>query len=358
MPVLITGKLLSDARKKGRLEERNEELDYWRFREDTGKVMRGTVIIGNRVISGFPHIKRIFTLEKGITRNMKSEILYAEQKMDGYNLRIAAINKRIYAFSRGGFIDYFATEKARDLVSAKFFADFPNYALCCEMLGNTPYTRPGKDGEVKMYIFDIDDGNGNYVPCEEKYSLLKKYGIPSVPQMGKFSAHDIKKIKELALSLLRGKKEGMVLKSADRSEAVKYVTPFADIDDIANNTHLMFDMPSGFFIQRVLRSAFFIKDFGLDKEKFQAELGKAFYEKFISSLNALENGEGIGEEFEITIKDKKIWEWIKRHMSKEVKLEKLSEREENGKTSIVFRKIYKKSDRKLREHLSGKGVTD
>ena len=354
----INNKIINDALKKGKLEKRTEEITYYRFKEDLGKIPRGTVVLKDRAIFGFPHIKRIFILGKGITRNIKSDDICIEEKIDGYNLRIAYVNGKIFAFSRGGFIDFFATEKAREIINKKFFSDFPNYVLCCEMIGNTPYTKPVNGYDVKLFVFDINNGKGDYLDCNERYTSLKKYGIESVPIIAKLKKNETKKIRNIALNLLKGKKEGMVIKSRDRKDIVKFVTPFADIDDISNNTTLMFDMPLGFFNQRVLRSAFFIKDFELDHTKFVQELGNAFYEKFISKLEALEIGEEISEEFEILIKDAGIFNWVKRHMSREVKIEKIFEREENGKTRIRFRKIYKRTNRELKNYLNGGGVTD
>ena len=72
-------------------------------------------IIGKRVIWGYPHIKRIFTLKNGMKRNLDPGQVYAEEKIDGFNVRIAFIGKNIYAFSRGGFLDSFVTEKAREM---------------------------------------------------------------------------------------------------------------------------------------------------------------------------------------------------------------------------------------------------
>ena len=88
------------ATKKGKAERKKEELDYLRFREDHRKIPRGTVVLKNRVIWGFPHIPRIFTLQKGLEKNIKSMDIYIEEKIDGYNLRVAKINGKI--ISGGG----------------------------------------------------------------------------------------------------------------------------------------------------------------------------------------------------------------------------------------------------------------
>ncbi len=346
------------AKKKGRLVEQHEELDYWRFKEDFHDVLRGTVLIGNRTILGFPKIKRIFTLEKGLAKNMPSEEIFIEEKIDGFNLRVVSEGGKIFAFSRGGFLDAFSTEKVRDMRFESFFKKYPKYVLCGEMIGNTPYTFPAKGYDVKLLVFDILDEESKLLPVEEKYALLKKFDIFSVPFLGKFKTSDTKKLKQIALSINKDKKEGMVIKSIDRKYAVKYVVPTSDIEDIAHASHALFDMPAGFFHQRVLRSAIFIRDLDLDKDKYALELGKAFYGKLISQLDGAESGEGVFDEYEISIKDATIWDKILKHMGKEVKIEIIFKREENDSIRIRFKKKYKDTGKRLHEFLNGKGVTD
>jgi putative ATP-dependent DNA ligase len=350
--------ILADAKKKGRLQEQHEELDYFRLKEDFHHILRGTVIINSRVIPGFPKIKRIFTLEKGLGKNMPANEIYIEEKIDGFNLRVLCVNGKLFAFSRGGFLDAFSTEKVRDMKLELFFRKYPNYILCGEMIGNTPYTFPAKGYDVKLLVFDILDEENKLIPVEEKYALLKKFDISSVPFMGKFKTSDAKKIKQIALSINKDKKEGIVMKSPDRAHVVKYVVPNSDIEDVAHASHALFDMPAGFFHQRVLRSAIFIRELGLDKKKYAEALGAAFYDKLISQLDGAEAGEGVFDEFEITIKDPSIWDKIMKHMGKEVKVDVIFRREENGSTRIRFRKKYKETSRRFHEILNGKAVED
>lgn len=354
----IAGGIINEGLKRGKADKPPGEFEYTRFREAFRSVERGTVIAGDCVIWGFPHIKRIFTLEKGLKRNMTGDTFYAEEKIDGFNVRIASLEGKVYAFSRGGFLDMFVTEKARELKLERFFKDNPSMVLCGEMIGNTPYTEPTDGFDVKLFVFDIDEGDGDYLPVEQKYDLLKRYGIESVPKLGKFHSDDYAGLKRLAIAINRGKKEGMVLKSADRKSAVKYVTPWADVDDIANASGILFDMPIGFYYQRVLRSAFFLNDFGMGRDEYSKKLGKAFYEGLVGAIRKASNGEEISADFEIRIRDKAIWNDVRRHMSKDVKIEEMSRKEENGRTRIRFRKVYKKTSKTLISYAAGKGITD
>lgn len=351
-------RLVRTALKKGKAEKLSEGLEYIRFRESFRSVERGTVIVGKRIIWGFPQITRIYTLKKGLEKNMADCELYAEEKIDGFNVRIAYINGKIYGFSRGGFLDTFVTEKSRNAKLEKFFKKHPGYVLCGEMLGNTPYTKPTKDFDVKLFVFDIDEGDGIYLPYAEKYKLLKKYGMAYPPVLGKFKSNDHKGLRKLILSLNKGKKEGFVLKRKDRKDLVKYVTPNSDIEDISEASDAFFDMPIGFFYQRVLRSAFFIDEFNLNRDKYSLMLGKAFYKGLNKAIKQAKNNKPINNEYEILVRNTGIWNDIKKHMSRDVQLEELWRLKEKGKTRIRFRKIYKKSTRRLTSYAAGKGVTD
>lgn len=333
-------------------------LEYIRFRRASGKIERGSVITKTAFFPGFPHIKRIFTLEKGLARNIGGEYVYAEEKIDGFNLRAVRAGGEIYALTRGGIVDAFSTEKLRGIVPERAFGK--NVMLCGEMIGNTPYTAPSGDFDVRYFVFDVFDlDKGKFFGQEEKYRFLERNGLESVPRLGKFHMQkDAAKLKQLALNINRARKEGIVFKSEDRAQVVKYVNPHADIEDMTNTVKQIFDMPAGHFNQRILRSAIFISEYGLGAGAYGALMGKGIYEKFAEGMRMLAKTGAIYDEFEILVKDPSIWEELKSHMGKEVRLEKISERREDGKTRMRFRKIYMRSTRKIREFLNGKGITD
>lgn len=348
--------LLEEARRHGKIIEHNETLQYSRFREDFRAIPRGTVLLHGRVVFGFPHIPRIFTLEKGIERNLLPGSFYVEEKIDGFNLRILQHEKAVYAFSRGGFLDLFATEKAREMELEPFFRDYPDHALCGEMIGNTPYTRPTRAFDVRFFVFDIQDGEGAYLPCEEKYALLKHYRIRGVMVHGRFEQAD--SVPALALRLMKKGAEGMVLKSADRKKIVKFVNPYADIEDIAHNAALLFDMPSGFFLQRVLRSAIFLRDLGLSRQGYSLRLGRAFYDGLSRGFDQIEREGHVSEEFAVQVRNPDIWDAILRHTSSEVRLVKISQKKQGKYYRIRFKKIYKRTSQMLRDFLRGKSLVD
>ncbi len=340
-------KIIEEAINKGRAEIIKDEITYVRFKNKFKKFERGTVITTGQIIPGYPHIKRIFYLKTGL-KNIKSKKIYVEEKIDGYNIRIAKIKNNIYAFSRGGFLDLFATEKINETHLPKFFEKYPEYILCGEMIGCTPYTKPTKNYEVNLYIFDILN-NGKRTGPKEKRKLLNKEKIPQPPLFGISSEY--KELKKIVLRANKSKSEGIILRG-EKGEVLKYVCAKSDILAINETIKLFFDLPTGFINQRILRSALFIEEHRLNREKYEKILGAAIY-SLIESLK-----EEIAEEFQIKIKNRKIWDQIIKHMSKEIEVKIINEWEREGYRYIVFKKIYKKTNKKIRQLLSGKAFVD
>lgn len=356
----ITQDDIREAESKRRASRMEEEISYTRFGKDHHHIPRGTVVLLNgRIIPGYPHIPRIFTLREGIEKNIEGKRIFLEEKIDGFNLRIALVDGQVFAFSRGGYLDAFASEKARTEHIRKFFEDNPEKIICGEMIGNTPHTEPTEEYDIKLLVFDIIGEKGLFLACKKKYGLLDRYGIDSVPRLGNFSKKgSLDKIRKIANRLNESGKEGMVIKSGDRKTVAKYVMPNSDIEDIAKGSASYPDMPAGFFYQRILRSAMFIRDFSLDKKEYEEKLGRAFYHNLIHAIGQADNEGMVSEEFQILIKDPVVWKRIKKHMGSGIKIEEISREKEKGGTRIRFLKKYRKSSRQLKAYLRGKSVTD
>jgi len=92
-----------------------EKKTFYRLTKDLSGLPRGTVFWDGGILHGYQKIKRILHLEQGIRRYFKGPF-YAEEKMDGYNVRVRRIGERVFAFTRGalsaplqrtGFLIYF-----------------------------------------------------------------------------------------------------------------------------------------------------------------------------------------------------------------------------------------------------------
>lgn len=348
-----TRKKILAAMRKGKIEERD---GVYRFSEKIGNIPRGTVVINKRVVYGYPKIKRIFSLIEGAKKNLETGEIWVEEKIDGFNLRVVNEGGRIYCISRGGFLDFFATEKvSADEGVAGFFRKHPQHVLYMEMIGNTPYTAPTRKFDVKYYVFDIGNGKGRFVGPEERRKLCKEFGLECVPLLGKFTKRNIGKLKRIAVSVDKTGKEGIVMKQHLPRRLVKYVVPSSDIRDLEENSHMLFDMPVGFMKQRVFRSALSVLELGFSKKNYDKRLGEAMHKHLYS---ALKGGGEVGEGFEVLVQKREIWEKVLEHMSAEVKVEVDSEKREKGGIRIKFRKVHKRGSRRLRRAVEGYAQAD
>ena len=328
-----------------------EEEGFLRFSEKSGGVPRGTIVMGERVIPGYPKIKRIFVLERGIEKNISSSEFIAEEKIDGYNLRAAMHEKKLVCFSRGGYLDHFAVEKLEgDPAVKKFFSDNPDWVLCGEMVGNTPHTDPTDFYDVRYYVFDIIDEEGNFLGPMERRDLCRKYGLLPVPLVGAFKKGEIRRLKDEVKKLDRAGKEGIVIRGLDREgEMVKHVTPASDINDLGEASSKIFDMPSGFMKQRVFRSAISMRELALQKDRYALKLGQALYSGL---MDALARG-SVGERYRVRVKEMSTWERILKGMGKEVEIKVDWKRKIPEGYQIDFTKTYKEGTRIIKRALEG-----
>ncbi len=340
-----------DEKVRKQLKKAVKEGGFLRFPEKVGGVARGTVVVGRRVVPGYPKIKRVFSLEGGIRKNMGSDEFIAEEKIDGYNLRAVLHEGRLYCFSRGGHVDYFGMEKLSEIKGiGKFFVEHEGWMLCGELIGNTPHTAPTDAYDVKYYVFDVVDARGKFLGPLERRELCGKYRIECVPLVGRFRKGDVRKLKDAVKRLNGQGKEGIVMRGlGEGREIVKYVTPFSDVQDLAENSAKIFDMPLGFMKQRVFRSAVSVRELGLGRGEYEKRMGKALCSGLI---DALKEGE-VGEKSMVRVKELATWQSIKDGMGKEVEL-KDEEIKENGKLyEIRFRKVYRKGSKALKRALDG-----
>lgn len=352
-------KIVKSALSKEKAQQMDQDIEYIKFKDKVGKIERGTVVHGKTIIPGYPHIKRIFTLRKGIEKNIKGKELFIEEKIDGFNVRIAFIENKIWGFSRGGFLDLFVTEKANEANFEAFFQDNPDFIICAEMIGNTPHTKPTKKFDVKILIFDIMNEKGEYLKPKEKYKILDEYNLEGVPKLGEFrnNEKEIGKIEKISLKTNKQNSEGIMIRS-EIGEKIKYVNANSDIESFGSGVKKIFDMPLGFFIQRILRSAIYIHDFKMKKGTYAKKIGESIITNLENQIKSLKQGEGIFEYHEILISDLRIWSEIKRSPNKEIAIEEVGIKEEEDRFKIKFKKHYKESEKLIREYLDGKAIED
>ncbi len=340
--------------------ESYEGLSFFRLNKDVKGLKRGTILTDDGIIMAYPRIPRILHLSRGIRKNLHSPF-YMEEKVDGYNIRIALVGGRIIALTRGGFICPFTTDRLEDFMDLRpFFRVHPHLVVCCEVAGPegpyNPETPPHVDEDVRFFVFDImEKGTGRFMPPEEKYSFLEEWGLPGVRVLGRFLPDEGDGVREVLLSLNREGCEGVVIKPVGEGKVIKYVTPSSHIRDIRVGSLMIEDLPPGYFLKRLIMLTISIEELGLDGAGIFEDLGRAFLEPLSQAMERVEAGEGIKETFSIRVRKREAMERLMEHLKGvcQVEIEPVRKRKEGEYWRMVFTRRYRKTERILRTGLRG-----
>lgn len=278
--------LLERAReqRKVRDETFDDAVPYERFIDDWQGVVRGTIAIGDAIVPGYPSIPRILRLDPGI-REFFGAPFFAEEKIDGYNVRIFRHGDRVLAATRGGLLCPFTTDRLPDLVDTRVLADEPDLVLCCEVAGpDNPYMEgcpPDIHHDVRLWLFDIGRrGEQGFLPHAARMRLVERYALPTVRDFGRFGGADLPRLRELMVRLNEEGREGVVLKEdAPRDRRAKYVTSNSAVYDVDVGSESMLQLAPEYFTGRILRLALFLDELGLPPDAdLRSRLGAAFLE--------------------------------------------------------------------------------
>jgi putative ATP-dependent DNA ligase len=235
------------------------------FRKRVGKIEAGTMIcFGDKIeiIRGFPKIRRTLMLSPSLKMHFNNEVA-VEEKMNGYNVRIAMINNKIIAFTRGGYICPYTTKKAPEIMDmANFFINHPDLVICGEMVGTeNPYvTHHYREiGNLGFRIFDLrEKGSNKAMPILDKVKILEDYDLPHVNLFGIIDIDEApERIFELISMLGKEDREGVVIKDPEMEiDPVKYTSSQAHNGEIEYAFTYPFDFGRSFFFSRVIREGF------------------------------------------------------------------------------------------------------
>lgn len=341
-----------------------EGQEFVRLCQDYKKLPRGTIFYEGGSLSGYPHIMRILHLERGISRYMKTSRFFVEEKMDGYNVRIARINGQTIAFTRGGFICPFTTDRVYDLIDPRFFDRYPDYILCGEVVGpGSPYNTeiiPYVEEDIIFYVFDIARINGGFLLPEERIAILSNFEMEQVKRWGPFDISNIQEIKEIVLDLDRREREGIVIKPLNSGKALKYVTLSSCLRDLKATTHLISEIPSGFYIQRIIRAIFFCHEFEIPlTDDYLMEAVRALYHRPYNAVKDVASGGEIKESFDVKVRKRETATELLRHLNRSGIYTQLVSIERTGDYyRLKFNRIYRKGTKEIRQLLRGKGFFD
>lgn len=360
------------------------------FKKETGNLESGTVIYLSdeiEVIRGFPKIRRTLLLGPSL-KNHFQDLIAVEEKMNGYNVRIATINcseicqdfsenlesrskgfdeangdskpNKIVALTRGGYICPFTTKKAQELMNLDdFFADNPELVICGEMVGtDNPYVSQyyPEIGKLAFRVFDIRHKLSNEpLSIDAKRKLLKQYNLPAVRLFGVFSADDAhEKILELIKEIGLEHREGVVMKHPSMEiPPLKYTSSQAHDREIKYAFNFPFDFGRAFFFSRVIREgfqAYEMEDSPEELQKRAQRLGESIIYPMMDIIKQINDGEPAVEDTTINVDSKKEAEEFVRHLHDLGVSAMLIEYKDGN---AVIRRLYNSTTDKIKNYLNG-----
>jgi len=341
-----------------------EGQEFIRLSQDFRKLPRGTVFHEGGLVQGYPHIMRILHLEKGISRYLRNSRFILEEKVDGYNVRIKMVKDKTLAFTRGGFICPFTTDRIPDLVDLKFFEKYPDYTLCGEVVGpGSPYNTeviPYINEDVVFFVFDIINDKGRFLHPEERLEILEGFNIKQVDRWGPFEIKDIIEIRDIILDLDKREREGVVIKPLAEGRTLKFVTLSSCLRDLKATAVLISEIPAGFYIQRIMRAIFFCHEFGIPlSDDYLLEAARALYLSPRRVIDDISRGGEIKESFDVKVRREETASELLRHLNRSGIHTQLISLERSGDYyRLRFNRIYKKGTKQIRQLIKGKGFFD
>ncbi len=361
------GAVREAVRKKKARREEFLGYEYLRFSDDFENIPRGTALFPDGEVFGYPHIGRIFMLERGISDQFKAPF-WVEEKVDGFNVRVFRSGEGVIALSRGGYICPFSTDRLKDFIDLTFFEENPDFVLCCEVAGpENPYIEespPYISSDISFFVFDImRKGSGEFLSHREKTQLIERYSLPAVEVFGLFENKDVQTLKDLMLKLDREGREGIVLKEdLPEGKRAKYITESANLSDIKITASNMLQLPAEYYTNRIMRIVLFMEEEGIERTRhLYEELGRAFIDGLFSAIEQFKKEGKVSREFRCRFRSREMAlaqiELLKR-TSRHIQVIHKDLYEEDGYYVLVFEKVFLNMTGLLGHLLSGGLVFD
>ncbi|MFC7131957.1 MULTISPECIES: RNA ligase [Salinibaculum] len=323
-------------------------------------VERGTVVVGDAVVRGFPSIPRTLVLDPGVVEFFDGPVA-VEEKLNGYNVRVACADGDVYAFTRSGYICPFTTDLARDLPVDAFFDDHPERVVCGELIGpENPYTTHdyAEVDEAALRVFDVRHREtGEPMPVADRREVCDAYDLPQVPEFG---VHDptgaADAVREAIDDLDARGREGVVMKSADGRRALKYTTSAIHRADLAHAFDKPYDYGRDFLFARIIREAYQAVEFDDDEAQTRErarDLGEAILLPAVESIRDVAADRLIGDEHTIRGDPATIEAQLNRFRGYGLHLEILDDGYEDGERVVRFLKVADTSREKIAHYLTG-----
>ncbi|WP_254530794.1 RNA ligase [Natrinema gelatinilyticum] len=326
-------------------------------------VERGTVVVEETdiIVRGYPSVPRTLVLDPGIPSFFEGdETVTIEEKLDGFNVRIADVGDHL-AFTRSGYVCPYTTARARDrLPLADFFADHPDRTICAELIGpETPYTIHEYD-DVDSHDFRVFDvrhrETGSPLPVDDRRALCEEYGFSQPQLFGREEPSDaVAAVRDAIADLDVAGREGVVLKSGDGDAMIKYTTASQHHDELAYAFSLPFDHGRDFVFSRIVRDAFQAAELDDDdriRERAQ-DLGESILTPMVSTIRDVADSETVGERHTVRGDPDSIDALFDHLHDQSMTIELKSDRLEDGERVVEFVKVAESTRDRIQYYLAG-----
>ncbi|ELY51716.1 RNA ligase [Natronolimnohabitans innermongolicus] len=347
------------------LERREYEGRSYRHLPDHRQgVERGTALLDGAVVRGFPKVPRALVLGTGIPAQFAADTaeIAVEEKLNGYNVRVARVDGDVLAFTRSGMICPFTTrlvERRLDLEA--LFDAHPEAMVCGEMVGpENPYTAhdyPEIDS-LAFRAFDWRDREtGEPLPVEMRRERYDRFGVPQVRLFGTYAVEDAASwVRPIVDALDDEGREGVVMKSTDGRTQLKYTTAAANRGDLAYAFSLPFDYGRSFVFRRLVREAF--QSVEWDESDAAArerahDLGEAILLSMRETIDAVDEGADAGDRHTVRAAPEAVDALLEHLCNQGLDLEIEADRREDGDRVCTFLKRTQSTTDKTRNYLEG-----
>ena len=340
----------------------NHGIKGLQFRKTIGKIESGSMICfgdGIEIVRGFPKIRRTLMLHPSLKLHFKNEVA-VEEKMNGYNVRIALINNKIVAFTRGGFVCPYTTKKAPEIMDmSAFFTDHPELVICGEMVGSeNPYvTHHYREiGKLGFRIFDLrKKGSNEALSIKNKMKILESYNLPGVTFFGLFKIDEApEKIFELIHKLGMDDREGVVIKDPRMIiEPIKYTSTQAHNGELRYAFTYPFDFGRPFFFSRVIREGFQAYELNETEDEIRNrahKLGESILYPMIRTIKNIAEDNSAYEDIVIDVDDLKEAENFARHLRD---LGVVATVHSFGEGKAIIRRVHQSTNDRISNFLRG-----
>ncbi|WP_254537321.1 RNA ligase [Halomarina litorea] len=338
--------------------------------DDRGALPRGTVLVGDTAVRGFPKIPRTLVLRTGVPRFFEgTDAVTVEEKLNGYNVRVVRVGGDLLAFTRGGLVCPFTTYEVRESLGDELDACFdahPEAMVCVETIGpENPYTAhdyPGVDS-LAHRVFDVREReSGTPWPVEDRRAACERFDLPPVPHLGTFGVEEaVEVLPGIVEELDAEGREGVVLKSPDATRLLKYTTGAANRGDLAYAFSVPFDYGRDFMFRRLLREAFQSVEWGESPEAREVRahaVGEAILAEMCDTVEAVAGGAEAGERHTVRAPPAVVEALLDHLTNAGVKLAVERDERAGDERVLTFRKNMQSTTDKARLYLGGHVVRE